>query len=62
MLAQLGASASVNGRRLLLCGSQARPAFASLLAGERPHVPVLSVGELAAAGVELPACRSADLD
>lgn len=62
MLAQLGASASANGRRLLLCGSQARPAFASLLAGERPHVPVLSVGELSAAGVELPACRSVDLD
>jgi type III secretion protein V len=62
MLAQLGASVSGNRRQLLLCGSQARPAFASLLAGVRPHVPVLSVGELAAAGVELPACRSVDLD
>lgn len=62
MLAQLGATTSASGRRLLLCGSQARPAFASLLAGVRPHVPVLSVGELAAAGVELPACRSVDLD
>lgn len=62
MLAQLDATASGTGHRLLLCGSQARPAFASLLAGVRPHVPVLSVGELVAAGVELPACRSVDLD
>jgi type III secretion protein V len=62
MLAQLFASGSADRRQLLLCGSQARPAFASLLAGVRPHVPVLSVGELAAAGVELPACRSVDLD
>jgi type III secretion protein V len=61
MLAQLGGAAGGNGRRLLLCGSEARPAFASLLAGARPHVPVLSVGELTAAGVELPACRSVDL-
>lgn len=59
MLARLGAP---DGRQLLLCGSQARPAFASLLAGVRPHVPVLSVGELAAAGVELPTCRNVDLD
>jgi type III secretion protein V len=62
MLARLGTPTSQNGRRLLLCGSQARPAFASLLAGVRPHVPVLSVGELTAAGVELPAYRSVDLD
>ena len=58
MLARLG----TNGRQLLLCGAQARPAFASLLAGMRPHVPVLSVGELAAAGVEPPPCRTVDLD
>jgi type III secretion protein V len=62
MLAQLFTSGSGNRRQLLLCGSQARPAFASLLAGVRPHVPVLSVGELVAAGVELPACRNVDLD
>jgi type III secretion protein V len=65
MLARLcgsNSSNNSNGRQLLLCGSQARPAFASLLTGVRPHVPVLSVGELAAAGVELPACRSVDLD
>jgi type III secretion protein V len=62
MLARFGTSTGANGRRLLLCGSQARPVFASLLAGVRPHVPVLSVGELAAAGVELPTCRSVDLD
>jgi type III secretion protein V len=61
MLAQLGGSANGDGRRLLLCGSEARPAFASLLAGVRPHVPVLSVGELTAAGIELPAYRSVDL-
>jgi type III secretion protein V len=60
MLAQLGGSGG-EGRRLLLCGSEARPAFASLLAGTRPHVPVLSVGELTAAGIELPAYRSVDL-
>jgi type III secretion protein V len=62
MLAQLIESTPANGHRLLLCGSQARPAFASLLAGVRPHVPVLSVGELLAAGVEMPTCRSVDLD
>jgi type III secretion protein V len=63
MLARLGATTSGSRERtLLLCGSQARPAFASLLAGVRPHVPVLSVGELSAAGVEPPACRTVDLD
>lgn len=64
MLARLQPStcASADGRVLLLCGSQARPAFVGLLAGVRPHIPVLSVGELSAAGVELPACRTVDLD
>jgi type III secretion protein V len=47
---------------LLLCSSHARPAFACLLAGARPHVPVLSVGELALAGVDIPACAALDLE
>lgn len=45
---------------LLVCTSRARPAFASVLARARPHVPVLAFAELAAAGVEEP--RMALLD
>jgi type III secretion protein V len=56
-------SASTNeGPALLLCSSHARPAFACLLVGARPHVPVLSVGELALAGVVAPVCAAIDLD
>jgi type III secretion protein V len=64
MLGRLAATSGANraGQMLLLCGSQARPAFASLLAGVRPHVPVLSIGELTAARVEPPTCRTVDLD
>lgn len=39
---------------LLLCTSRARPALAGLLTRARPHVPVLALAELAAAGVEEP--------
>nr|WP_280524077.1 FHIPEP family type III secretion protein [Enhygromyxa salina] len=47
---------------LLLCSSHARPAFACLLAGARPYVPVMSVGELALAGVATPVCAAVDVD
>lgn len=47
---------------VIVCSSQARPAFACLLAGMRPHVPVLAVGEFVGAGVELPRCRIVELD
>ncbi|KIG17867.1 Flagellar biosynthesis protein FlhA [Enhygromyxa salina] len=47
---------------LLLCSSHARPAFACLLAGARPHVPVLSIGELALAGLATPASARVDVD
>ncbi|PRQ04486.1 Invasion protein InvA [Enhygromyxa salina] len=47
---------------LLLCSSRARPVFASILAGARPHVPVLSLGELESARIETPACVTLDID
>ena len=46
---------------LIVCSGEARAALASLVADERPHVPVVSVGELRAAGVELPRCELLDL-
>jgi type III secretion protein V len=56
MLARLVAP---GGRpRVLVCSGRARAAFAALLADARPHVPVLAVGELAAAGLERPSCRT----
>jgi flagellar biosynthesis component FlhA len=61
VVARISASAN-EGPALLLCSSHARPAFACLLAGARPHVPVLSVGELALAGVDAPACAAIDVD
>ncbi|MFO7566766.1 MAG: FHIPEP family type III secretion protein [Enhygromyxa sp.] len=47
---------------IVLCSSRARPALARVLAGGRPHVPVLSLGELIAADLELPATRCLDLE
>jgi type III secretion protein V len=53
---------SVGSRpRIVVCSSHARPAFAALLAGARPHTPVLSIGELAAARIEPPAMVRVDL-
>lgn len=47
---------------IVVCSNPARPALASVLASARPHVPVLSLGELIAADIELPATRWLDLE
>ncbi|MFV8750784.1 FHIPEP family type III secretion protein [Nannocystaceae bacterium ST9] len=46
---------------LLLCTSRARPILARLLGQARPHVPVVAVAELAAAGIDEPT-RTLSLD
>ncbi|NVB37831.1 FHIPEP family type III secretion protein [Pseudenhygromyxa sp. WMMC2535] len=46
---------------ILVCGPEARPAFAALLAGARPHVPVLAISEVRAAKMELPATARLEL-
>lgn len=51
-----------NAPTIVVCSNRARPALASVLAIARPHVPVLSLGELIAAGIELPATRCLDLE
>ncbi len=43
-----------SGPAVLLCTSRARPALARLLAQVRPHVPVLALAELDAAGLDQP--------
>ena len=47
---------------IMVCSNPARPALASVLASARPHVPVLSLGELIAADIELPPTRCLDLE
>lgn len=47
---------------IVVCSNPARPAVAQVLASARPHVPVLSLGELIAADVELPPTHCIDLD
>lgn len=47
---------------IVVCSNPARAALASALASARPHVPVLSLGELIAANIELPATLCIDLE
>jgi type III secretion protein V len=47
---------------IVVCSPHARPAFAAALAKARPQVPVLALGELIAADLELPPTRTLDLD
>jgi type III secretion protein V len=47
---------------IVVCSNPARAALANVLAGARPHVPVLSLGELIAAGIELPPVLGLDAD
>jgi type III secretion protein V len=47
---------------IVVCSGPARPALANALASARPHVPVLSLGELIAAGIELPPTVCIDVD
>jgi type III secretion protein V len=47
---------------IIVCSNPARAALASALASARPHVPVLSLGELIAANIELPATLCIDLE
>jgi type III secretion protein V len=46
----------------ILCSSRARPAFAALVAGRRPHLPVIALPELRAAGKEPPPTTVLDLE
>jgi type III secretion protein V len=47
---------------IVVCSGPARAAVAGALAGARPHVPVLALGELAAADYELPATLPIDVE
>jgi flagellar biosynthesis component FlhA len=47
---------------IVVCSNGARSAVATVLSGARPHVPVLSVGELIAADVELPKTMYIDVE
>jgi len=47
---------------IVVCSNPARPAIASVLMSARPQIPVLSLGELLAANVELPATLTIDVE
>lgn len=47
---------------MVVCSTRVRAAMAQLLASARPHVPVLSLGELIAANFDLPTTLCIDLD
>jgi type III secretion protein V len=47
---------------IVVCSNPARAAVANVLASARPHVPVLSLGELIAAAIELPPTLSLDVE
>lgn len=47
---------------IIVCNADSRPGFAALVAESRPHVPVLALGELAAAAVDLPVTEVLDGD